>query len=134
MFGLIMSVLFAAWFLLAAFFGLVGILDVLVSHAVPSGEERELLESGKIRILSTRGAGAPSVCQVCGEAIRGDHVACMKCDTPHHLDCWQYTGQCSTYGCGSEWCIASNRCHTRHLCRANPAWWPRVPRRRRLVS
>lgn len=39
------------------------------------------------------------VCQVCGEEIVSDMVFCRRCRTPHHLDCWQYTGSCSTYGC-----------------------------------
>lgn len=39
------------------------------------------------------------VCQVCGEEIESDMVFCRRCRTPHHLDCWQYTGCCSTYGC-----------------------------------
>ncbi len=39
------------------------------------------------------------ICQVCGEKIVDDMVFCRRCRTPHHLDCWQYTGCCSTYGC-----------------------------------
>ncbi len=39
------------------------------------------------------------VCQICGEEITSDMVFCRRCRTPHHLDCWQYNGACSTYGC-----------------------------------
>ena len=39
------------------------------------------------------------ICQVCGEKIVSDMVYCRRCFTPHHLDCWQYNGLCSTYGC-----------------------------------
>jgi len=39
-------------------------------------------------------------CRVCGEAIRGALVYCRRCKTPHHRECWQYTGACSVYGCG----------------------------------
>ncbi|MHB0955622.1 MAG: RING finger protein [Pirellulaceae bacterium] len=39
------------------------------------------------------------ICQVCGEPITSDMVFCRRCLTPHHLDCWQYNGLCSTYGC-----------------------------------
>jgi photosystem II stability/assembly factor-like uncharacterized protein len=40
-------------------------------------------------------------CQVCGEEIGPDEVVyCQNCSTPHHLDCWNYVGWCSTYGCG----------------------------------
>lgn len=24
---------------------------------------------------------------------------CAKCDTPHHADCWNYSGRCAVYGC-----------------------------------
>lgn len=38
-------------------------------------------------------------CQICGEAVTSQQVFCRRCKTPHHLDCWQYYGACSTYGC-----------------------------------
>lgn len=39
------------------------------------------------------------ICQICGDAITSDAVVCSRCRTPHHRDCWQYYGACSTYGC-----------------------------------
>lgn len=41
-------------------------------------------------------------CQVCGEGLQGTIVFCSSCQTPHHLDCWQYVGSCSVYGCGQK--------------------------------
>lgn len=41
-------------------------------------------------------------CQVCGEALEAPMVWCARCDTPHHRDCWEWNGGCSTYGCKSE--------------------------------
>ena len=41
-----------------------------------------------------------AICQVCGDDITGDAVYCRSCKTPHHRDCWEYCGSCSTYGCG----------------------------------
>lgn len=41
-----------------------------------------------------------AICQVCGDDIKLDAVFCRSCKTPHHRDCWQYYGSCSTYGCG----------------------------------
>lgn len=38
-------------------------------------------------------------CQVCGEDIVVDLVSCRRCKTPHHVECWQYNGCCTTYGC-----------------------------------
>ncbi len=40
------------------------------------------------------------VCQICGEPIVDGLVFCRTCKTPHHRDCWQYVGRCSTFGCG----------------------------------
>jgi hypothetical protein len=40
-----------------------------------------------------------AICQVCGEDIVSEMVFCQRCKTPHHRDCWQYYGACSTYGC-----------------------------------
>jgi len=43
-----------------------------------------------------------SHCQVCGEGLAGKIVYCSACQTPHHLDCWQYIGHCSVYACGQK--------------------------------
>jgi len=38
-------------------------------------------------------------CRICGESMVRDIVLCRRCKTPHHRDCWDYAGNCSTYGC-----------------------------------
>lgn len=38
-------------------------------------------------------------CKVCGDALEDDLVYCRRCKTPHHLECWRYTGICSVFGC-----------------------------------
>ncbi len=43
-----------------------------------------------------------SHCQVCGEGLQGPLVYCASCQTPHHLECWQYVGACSVYACGQK--------------------------------
>lgn len=45
---------------------------------------------------------AEVVCQICGEGITQEMVHCRRCKTPHHEDCWQYFGGCSTFGCGEK--------------------------------
>ena len=45
---------------------------------------------------------ADVICQICGDAITADTVVCRDCRTPHHADCWEYYGSCSTYGCGAQ--------------------------------
>jgi hypothetical protein len=41
-------------------------------------------------------------CQICGETIEHELVHCRRCNTPHHEDCWEYFGGCSTFGCGEK--------------------------------
>lgn len=38
-------------------------------------------------------------CRICGESMQSDIVYCKRCKTPHHRECWEYTGICSVYGC-----------------------------------
>jgi hypothetical protein len=47
---------------------------------------------------------APPGCEVCGDPIEGAHVACTRCDTPYHRDCWSFVGGCSTFGCSGRQC------------------------------
>jgi hypothetical protein len=47
-----------------------------------------------------------SQCQVCGEPLARDLVWCAACKTPHHRECWEYFGGCSTYACGHKQCLS----------------------------
>ena len=42
---------------------------------------------------------AAAICQICGYPMNDDAVVCQTCETPHHKECWEYIGGCSTYGC-----------------------------------
>ena len=52
-----------------------------------------------VDVVETR-SSATGTCQVCGVELAGKLVRCSRCSTPHHADCWEYAGVCSTYGCG----------------------------------
>ncbi len=39
-------------------------------------------------------------CPVCSNDIVGHMVICVRCKTPHCLDCWQYNGTCGMFACG----------------------------------
>jgi len=56
---------------------------------------------------------AESQCQVCGEPLATDLVYCAACQTPHHRECWEYFGGCSTYACGQKRCVERPRRHRR---------------------
>jgi hypothetical protein len=43
-----------------------------------------------------------ALCCVCCERLTEGVVFCVRCKTPHHRDCWEYSGGCSTYGCGAR--------------------------------
>jgi hypothetical protein len=48
-------------------------------------------------------AGADAVCPICGSKIAPEvRVSCRRCETPHHQDCWEFNGRCSTYACGEK--------------------------------
>ena len=40
-----------------------------------------------------------AICPVCGQAVDANPRVCQRCETPHHADCWEYTGGCAIFGC-----------------------------------
>ena len=73
-------------------------LDLSDQATQASAEGIEFVENKPEATLSLREA----VCQICGESVKLDAVFCRSCKTPHHKDCWEYYGACSTYGCGQR--------------------------------
>ena len=56
-----------------------------------------------IEILDGASEGEAPKCQICGSDIAEEaRVNCRRCGTPHHKDCWEFNGQCSTYACGEK--------------------------------
>jgi hypothetical protein len=53
----------------------------------------EFKEEGSIQAIEN------AQCRVCGDVMDSDIVYCRRCKTPHHRECWEYNGACSTYGC-----------------------------------
>jgi hypothetical protein len=48
-------------------------------------------------------ATAEAVCPICSTKIAPEAlVVCRRCETPHHQDCWEFNGRCSTYACGEK--------------------------------
>ena len=40
-----------------------------------------------------------AICPICSETINYTMVVCVRCKTPHCIDCWHYNGQCATFAC-----------------------------------
>lgn len=47
------------------------------------------------------------ICKVCGDPVTSGVVYCVRCQTPHHRECWNYGHGCSVYGCGGKDCVSS---------------------------
>jgi Prokaryotic RING finger family 1 len=76
---------------------------LLIQDGLQAGVRKRLCEGVTIIAGAPDADAAPPSCKVCGEAIQfGPVVVCTVCDTPHHRECWEYTGVCSIYGCGSK--------------------------------
>lgn len=60
-------------------------------------------ESGIEILEGTAPESSVSVCQVCGAGLEDRSVVfCRSCRTPHHDECWNYNGGCSTFACGEK--------------------------------
>lgn len=73
-----------------------------VELAIELYDQALLTRSAGIEFVADEGAAQileHVICQVCGEAIEQDLVFCRRCKTPHHRDCWYYTGFCSVFAC-----------------------------------
>lgn len=74
------------------------------SQEVGGDEGIQFLEPVEgVRMIEAVTAALPQgTCLVCGEDLQGRVlVACARCGTGHHRDCWEYSGRCATYGCAS---------------------------------
>lgn len=55
------------------------------------------MQVGEVRVA----LDAEGSCLICGCPLKGAPVVrCTKCATPHHRDCWEFNGRCSTFACG----------------------------------
>jgi len=65
--------------------------------ALPGSDGKGRVSIGVVRMK----IDAEAMCRVCGASLaEGALVKCAKCSTPHHRDCWEFNGRCSTFACG----------------------------------
>jgi hypothetical protein len=50
--------------------------------------------------------GMEGACPVCGTRTSERAIRCETCHTPHHRECWQYMGSCTTYACNGKRFVA----------------------------
>lgn len=68
--------------------------------ALAGPDEIRILDEAPAAPVVTR-AGGETECPYCATPMpRAEAVACCRCHTWHHRDCWQESGRCTTYGCG----------------------------------
>ena len=81
-----------------------GVMETLIVTASNLFGSLDMPERGKIEVQEVRDAlSSDSQCEICGSRFTmGTVVRCARCKTPHHRDCWEFNGVCSTFACGSK--------------------------------
>ena len=77
-------------------------IDALLRGFCELYDQLRLVDTSKIAFVAERSTASmePPTCQICGEEIMESAVACRRCNTLHHAECWKYFGSCSVYACG----------------------------------
>lgn len=72
--------------------------------------------------MSPEALAPAAACQVCGDGLDGSapETRCPACDTPHHLDCWNFAEGCAVYGCAGSLALARQEAVDRVLDETPP--------------
>lgn len=81
------------------FAGDAGRLERFVDESVGIFHRLRAPATAGIEILSAEESAAQGRCPVCDHPLGEKIRKCPACATPHHGDCWEYFGGCSTYAC-----------------------------------
>lgn len=82
----------------------------------------EFVESNELQVIEH------AHCKVCGEDLDREIVCCRRCKTPHHRECWEYNGGCSTYACRETNYLVPQPAHPLPPREARPPKRPSQPR------
>ena len=79
-------------------------IDDFVRFSLELYDRFQLAECEGINFVNEDEVGVVEVatCPICSEAITYAMVVCVRCKTPHCLDCWHYNGQCATFACDEK--------------------------------
>lgn len=76
--------------------------DIILHPSGANPGRPRLAPAGTHGALSAKGADFPdATCPYCqsGFLPSEDVLVCRACEIPHHRECWQENGGCTTYGC-----------------------------------
>lgn len=77
-------------------------------------------DPGAVEVVDAKITAQDALCPVCAQQLDAgaELVSCLRCDAPHHPECWAYIGSCATFGCGSDRSRASSQPPPSHT----PEW------------
>lgn len=79
------------------------VLDDFVRYCLELFDQMMLTQSEGIEFNDDTVAAVTDMqCPVCSSDVEGQMVICVRCKTPHCLDCWQYNAQCGMFACGEK--------------------------------
>ena len=72
-------------------------------RALPALEENPIpSDTNKPELVLLEGAKSQANCPVCGCNCDEEPRVCTRCHTPHHYECWDYSGGCAIFGCDEK--------------------------------
>ena len=72
-------------------------------QALPAAEAPELTSNThKPMLVLLEGEKNKANCPVCGCHCEDEPHVCDRCHTPHHQECWDYSGGCAIFGCDEK--------------------------------
>jgi len=78
-----------------------GALEPFIELAILILQSAREIGTGAGIVLAAVESQVGSECPVCGTAVdKGTN--CPQCGTPHHDDCWKYSGGCAIFGCAGR--------------------------------
>lgn len=82
-------------------------LDDFVRFSLDLFDQFKLAYNNDIEFLADSNAVVVEdvTCPICSGQINDDMVVCVRCKTPHCVDCWEYNGGCATFACAETRCF-----------------------------
>lgn len=78
-----------------------GALEPFIELAILILRSAREMGTGAGIVLAAVETQVGSECPVCGTAVESG-TKCPLCATPHHDDCWKYSGGCAIFGCAGR--------------------------------